>query len=225
MIPAYNEEDRIASTLDDYLEHFPDRTRFLIEMDGCTDDTPEIAGEYCRKHDNVECIEAPERLGKGGGIKFALEHVNTRYTCFTDADGSLPPEELEKLVSRLEDRDIVAGSRYLEDSEFNGDMRPARRIASYTYARLVSLFLGVDVHDTQCGAKAFKTSLLKDALSQMQSDGFGFDAELLYHAEKLNGEVPEVPVKWRHVPDDSKVKIWKVAPPMLMDLMKTWLKT
>ena len=60
--------------------------------------------------------------------------------------------------------------------------------------------------DTQCGFKAFRLDVFRPILQRAQSDGFGFDVELLYLAQQANLRMREIPVRWNHN-EGSKVHV------------------
>ena len=66
VIPAHNEEDRIARTLRAYRRGFPQHdVRFLVALDGCVDHTSDIVRSQAADDDRVVLHEFP-KLGKGG---------------------------------------------------------------------------------------------------------------------------------------------------------------
>ncbi len=70
----------------------------------------------------------------------------------------------------------------------------------------VRLFLFRDICDTQCGFKIFRREVIKPVFSRVQIDGFGFDLELLYLAQRMGYRIKEGPVSWHHV-DEAKVRL------------------
>ena len=55
IIPAYNEEKRISSTLSEYLEYFPDTVRFFVVLNGCHDNTQDVV-DFWQKNIQIEWI-------------------------------------------------------------------------------------------------------------------------------------------------------------------------
>jgi dolichyl-phosphate beta-glucosyltransferase len=62
------------------------------------------------------------------------------------------------------------------------------------------------VHDTQCGFKAFRKEAAQKLFPLQQLDGWAFDAELLFMAERLGLSIRQIPVEWRHV-EGSRFRI------------------
>ena len=58
--------------------------------------------------------------------------------------------------------------------------------------------------DTQCGFKAFRRQVSQSVFPLQQVDGFGFDPEILFIANKQGWRWKELPVVWRHI-EGSKV--------------------
>lgn len=224
VIPAHNEVKRIGPTIERYLKHFSDEVSFIIEMDGCTDNTLQLVSGYCENYTNLNYVAYDERLGKGGGLKRALGLVNSEYIAFTDADGSIAPKELEKVIRGVTSADCTIGSRYHNQSQIRGSFSFKRRLASRAYTFIVKRLLGLDIRDSQCGAKAFHTTMLKKVFPDVKDDGFGFDAELLYRIYLSGYEIKEVPICWEHK-GGSKLTLWRTAPKMLMSLVSLRLGT
>ncbi len=227
IVPAYNEEERILKTLNDYYNTFNTTFRnnfeLIVEMDGCTDNTPEIVREFSRGKNNIRILEFPKRLGKGGGIKEAFKIANGEIIGFTDADDSTPAKEFLKLIKEIENGyDVVLGSRWLKESRVLIPQPLYRQILSRGFNLLVRIFFGLSIRDTQCGAKVFRKDVVDAVLSDLQVNGFAFDVELLYLAHKKGFRIKEVPIEWYN-DKNSTLDVKKVVPEMFMALVKVRL--
>ena len=127
IIPAFNEEKRIEGTILSYLEYFSSEQNnfeIIVEMDGCTDGTEEVVRKLAKKYANIIPIKFERRLGKGGGIVRGFQNAKGDIVGFVDADGSIKPEEFEKLLIELENgysgtiasRRSIVGMAMLEGS-------------------------------------------------------------------------------------------------------------
>ena len=95
VIPAWNEEDRLKSTLDRYLRFLETRNEpfeVIVVSDGAKDRTAELARSY--SHRGVRVLEFQSKLGKGGAILAGMREANFEYVGYLDADGPIPPSEL-----------------------------------------------------------------------------------------------------------------------------------
>ena len=66
-----------------------------------------------------------------------------------------------------------------------------------TFNALVNALTNVDLKDTQCGFKAFRTPMARILFHFMVVDRFAFDVEVLSLARRLGMRIAEVPVHWR----------------------------
>lgn len=202
VIPAYNEERRIRSLLED-VAGFGGELIFVC--DG-TDDTPAVIDAFAAEHPalSIRCLTFPDRLGKGGGIVAGLREASTAYAGYMDADGSTSLSEMERLFDRLAVADGAIGSRWLPGAVLPVRQGFRRRVESRFFNFVVRALFGLDYRDTQCGAKAFRREALENVLPSIRSTGFEFDVELLWRLAQSGCRVEEVPITWENR-DESKV--------------------
>jgi glycosyltransferase involved in cell wall biosynthesis len=218
IIPAYNEDRRIESTLCDYYKAFTDEFddfEIIVEMDGCTDNTAEIVSEFSETKENIKILEYDEKLGKGGGLRRGFMAADGDIIGFTDADNSTEVNEFIKLIRALEGNDIVVGQRYGGFS----DIPLVRIVFSRGFNILVGLLFRLGIRDTQCGAKVFKKEVAKDVLSQLVIDDFAFDVNFLYSAKKLGFKIKDVEIEWEYS-EGSKIKLFTVTKEMFISLIR-----
>ena len=220
IIPAWNEEKRIGRTLIQYIKYFSKKYDFeiLVITDGCKDKTEEIINNLPLDLSSLKHLSFPEKLGKGGAIIEGIREAQGMYIAFTDADGSTPPEELEKLIVIADGWDGVIGSRWLDKSLVLKRQSLTRRLASRGFNVLVRLLFGLHYNDTQCGAKVFNNFAILDVVEELGLMNFAFDVDLLFRLNRKGYRVREVPIAWSH-DDDSCLKLKKVVPAMFFSLM------
>ncbi len=228
IIPAYNEQERIADSLykvKDYLSKQNYRSEIIVVDDGSSDWTTEVVktidiyGKEIKEQDVSTIMENVKNVGKGFSVARGMLKAKGKFILFTDADLSTPIEEVEKLLPYLEEGyDVVIGSRRLSESEV--EKKPFyRRIMSGLFSLVVNLFAVKGIKDTQCGFKAFRKEPGQRIAMLQKLYGFSFDVEQLYLARKLGYKIKEVPVKWKHA-EGSKVSPIKDAIKMFFDVMK-----
>ena len=200
IIPAYNEEKRIKQTLVKYFNVLLKNNfnfEIIVEMDGCTDRTPEIVRNFAKKHKQIKILEFKKKLGKGGGILKGFEKANGEIIGFVDADGSVHPDDIVKLIKVLEKTKadgVIASRRMKESVVINQPF--LRKVLSKCFNILVRILFFFPYKDTQCGAKFFRKNVIKEILPLMNTHGFAFDVELLYLIKKKGFKVVEVGVTW-----------------------------
>ncbi|MBI4847188.1 MAG: glycosyltransferase family 2 protein [Nitrospirae bacterium] len=221
VIPAYNEEKRIGSTLQQvtaYLEkHFGSYE--IIIIDDCSGDkTDAVASEY--KERNVRVLRNDTNKGKGYSVKRGIQNAQYPIVLFTDSDLSTPIEELEKFIQYINDGyDIVIASRNLNESTIKVEQPFYRQVLGKTFPLLVNLLVLRGFRDTQCGFKLFRTEAAKKIAALQTFERFSFDVEILYIAKKMGMKIKEAPVVWI---DKKGTKVNPVTDgfSMLIDLFK-----
>lgn len=208
IIPAYNEAERIVTTVratQDYLDNCGLRYEIIVAADG-TDGTREHVAALARQNERLLVLGGPERGGKGRGIRQGVARAKGRIIGFADADYKTPIEELTKLLSWLErGYDIAIGSRGQEGSLIEVPAPLHRRLGSKAFAVAMHLTVGLwHIKDTQCGFKFFRAAVARDLFGRQQIDGYMFDVEVLYLAERSGYRVKEVGVRWR---DDGDTRL------------------
>ncbi len=205
VIPAYNEEERLPTTLRtiiDYFENLSKDYEIIVVDDGSQDNTAEIAQRF---NPRVKVIKLSKNSGKGAAVREGISRAQGDFILFSDADLSTPITEFHKLQESLENGSHIAiGSRAIDSSLIKVHQPFYREFMGKTFNKIVRALVLRGIHDTQCGFKMFKNSVAKQIFSLAKIDGFGFDVEILYLAHKMNFKIAEIPVEWRN---DTKSKI------------------
>jgi glycosyltransferase involved in cell wall biosynthesis len=219
VVPAWNEEDRLGSTLKEYLPKLEQcglPYEVIVVTDGSTDGTARLARSYRSR--GVYALEFPDRLGKGGATLRGMQAARYSRVGFVDADGSLAVGDLMKLVHALDSTDCVIASRWLSGSIVPERLPPVRRLASRTWNYMVKLMLGLPYKDTQCGAKFFRTYAVHQVIPRVELMNWAFDVALLFHLRRSGYSIAEVPVTWRH-DDRSKLPLIRTMADMFVSLL------
>jgi dolichol-phosphate mannosyltransferase len=219
VIPAWNEEDRLARTLERYLPSLEARGQpfeVIVVSDGAGDRTPEVAAAYGDRH--VRLLRFPTKLGKGGAVLAGLREARYEYVGYLDADGPISPEEMYGLLGGLEDVDCVVASRWVRGS-FGVRAEPLfNRVAGRAWNFLTRSLLFLPLRDTQCGAKVFRGSVVLPLLKTVTLTNRAFDVDFLYHVRKAGHAIREVPVHWTH-DAETRMPIGRAIPVMLVSLL------
>lgn len=216
VIPAYNEYARMNSQIEKYLELSKQYDMILVD-DGSGDDTYRI-GESLGWH----VVRLSKNMGKGYAVRAGILRAlaltpEPSFIGFSDADLSVSPEQWEKLISKLDEYDIVIGSRSMPDSIVKRSI--PRKLISKIFNHLVHEVLQLSVHDTQCGLKFFRPQAARALFSEpLTANRYAFDIEILLRARIMGLSFKETGVNWV-ARDGSKVGI--SAPfEMLISLFK-----
>jgi dolichol-phosphate mannosyltransferase len=200
VLPTYNEADNLEPLVTAALTHLPAGARVLVVDDRSPDGTGEIADRLAAGEERIEVLHRPRKEGLGpaylAGFRRALE-AGVGYVLEMDADYSHDPADLPRLLSAVEDADLVIGSRYVDGGGVE-NWSPVRRAISRggsTYARRV---LGLPVQDLTGGFKCFRRQVLEAIpLELVSSRGYAFQVEMTYRAAKAGFKIVEVPICFR----------------------------
>jgi dolichol-phosphate mannosyltransferase len=196
IVPTYNEAENIESVLGRLLTAVPD-TDVLVVDDGSPDGTGELADKLAADDARVHVMHRTEKAGLGAAYLAGFGWGLSRgYDVLVemDADGSHQPEQLPRLLAELPRADLVIGARWVcGGSVVNWPRR--REVLSRganTYARLA---LGMPVHDSTAGFRAFRRETLEGlGLEEVRSQGYCFQIDLTRRALARGFRVVEVPI-------------------------------
>ncbi len=203
IFPAYNEVERIGPTLisfNDYLAKKGISYELIVVDDGSKDGTVNFVESLLDEIPNLTIVTSQKNKGKGHAIRKGMLCANGKIRIFSDADGSTPIEELEKIMEPIisGEFDIAIGSRYLENSKITQAQPFYRRIWSRFSNRVVQKLLLPGIIDPHCGFKAFRAESAMQLFSQCEINEWSFDLEVLSLARFSNFRIKEIPVKWEN---------------------------
>jgi dolichol-phosphate mannosyltransferase len=199
VVPTYNEAGNIAALADALLALPLPGLRLLIVDDDSPDGTGRLAGELAAaRPGRMDVLRRPGPRGFGlaykDGFRWALDH-GAEAIVQMDADLSHDPADVPRLVEKLSDFDVAVGSRYVTGGRIDDQWGRARFALSRSANLLARTLLGLGVHDTTSGFKAWRRSALEAVdLGRVRSGGFLFLEEMAYLCRRLGLRVCEVPI-------------------------------
>ena len=222
VIPAHNEEKRIADTLEDYGGFFGEKYGRNIEiiavLNGCTDGTLRVVKRFEKKYPCLRHLDF-KKLGKGFAVIEGFKAANGELIGFVDADNATTALEFNKLIENIKGFDGTIGSRWLKGSMVIPKQPLARRIAGRGFNLLNRILFGLRFKDTQCGAKLFTKKAAKAVTPRLGITEWAFDADLLYEMKIGGFRVKEVAIRWQDV-KGSKLNIMKTPLRMFLSLIR-----
>lgn len=232
VIPAYNEARRLPDTLTRVLRYFQTQTfpwSVIVVDDGSTDDTVALCKAVADHEPRIRLIVNDHR-GKAFAVRTGVMAADSDYVAFSDADLSVPIEQIERLLATLEaGYDVAFGSREGDGAERHNEPT-YRHLVGRVYNFLYSGLLLPGIKDAQCGFKAFRTPVAHDLFRRMLVYGAdaprvrggmvtGFDTELLFVAQRRGYRVKEVGVDWFYG-KGTKVRLFSDSRRMFLDVFR-----
>jgi len=227
LIPAYNEELRIEPVLRDYATYFgkqyPGRFQLIVVLNGCTDNTMGVVRSVAADHPAISALDFPEPIGKGGALIEGLKLAPLAdYIGYVDADGATAPAAFHDLVRRIPEADCIIGSRWLPGAILHQSQSTNRQFASRMFHRIVQWLFGMNIRDTQCGAKVMRRNAVERIHSSLRIADMAFDINLLYALKRAGFKILEVPTEWTDKVG-SKVVLGRTSLTMLLSVIRVWL--
>jgi glycosyltransferase involved in cell wall biosynthesis len=192
VIPAYNEEKLIKSTLKKLKDE--GYNNIIVVDDGSSDKTHDIT-----KEEGVIVCKHIINRGLGGalgtGISCALLY-NPKVIITFDADGQHDPKDIEKVAKPiLEDGyDVVIGSRLMDKEEVK-NMPIIKRVGNWGLNFLTYLMGGHFITDSQSGLRGFSYNSAKIIAEQLKSNRYEISSEFVVLIKKNKLKFKEVPIK------------------------------
>lgn len=245
VVPCYNEEQRIVSTLNtivSFMNSYNPSFEVIVVDDGSKDSSVQLIKNYISSRENIYLIENPHK-GKGYAVRTGVLMTAGKYILMTDADLATPIDEIKRLLVWVENQnyDLAIASR-----EGIGAVRHEepflRHLMGRVFNLLIKIIVGLFYKDTQCGFKLFKGDQARDIFSRLILFGdsskvvkypkvTAFDVEVLVIAKNDGLKVKEIPVPWTYVPTkrvsairDSILMLLEISKIRLNDLLGKYKK-
>ena len=198
IVPAFNEEKRIASVLEK-IRAVDKGIDIVVIDDGSTDSTglkSKLAG--------ARVVRLSSNMGYGVAIQTGYKYALGKgydYVVQLDSDGQHDPAYLPKMFTEIlsGNADLVIGSRFLKGmssakvSEMEYRVSTGRKLGISLFAFMVSKFIGLKITDPTSGYRA----LSKPVVSFLINDFFPYDypdADVVILVHRAGFKVKELPM-------------------------------
>jgi len=204
IVPCFNEAKRLSvQEFVRFIQIFPEMNLLFVN-DGSTDGTATLLESIKMSMQNrVQILTLLANSGKGEAVRQGMilaQRENFDYTGFLDADGATPVDEFYRIckIGMQRNADIIIGSR-IKKIDTIIQRSAFRHFIGRSIATFLDMKFQMGCYDTQCGAKLFKTSVLKDVIQVPFYTTWFFDVELMLRIRKENDE-------WRAI--EEPLKLW-----------------
>lgn len=196
IIPTYNESDNIPSLVSQILA-LPGNSHVIVVDDNSPDGTGALVDEMAQTEPRVHAVHRPAKMGLGtahiAGMRRAFE-LNFDPIISMDADFSHHPRYIPDLLTRLENFDVVIGSRYVHGGGMQGRTLKLRFVSwgANFFARTM---LSLKAHDTTSGYRVYRRAVLESInLDAVFSNGYSFLIEMLFLCQAGGWRIGETPI-------------------------------
>ena len=224
IIPAYNEEKRLPDSLPKIIgfvrqQDYP--VEVIVVDDGSTDQTAMVVREFQEDTPFISLLEVSHG-GKGHAVKAGMLQARGEYLFLCDSDLSMPIEEVAKfLPPALDGYDVAIASREVEGAR-RYDEPPYRHLMGRVFNLIVRLLAVHRIQDTQAGFKCFRREAAHQLFPLQTTNGWGFDVEILFIAQRRGMHIVEVPINWYYM-NRSRVRPVQDTYNMVREVLKVRL--
>jgi dolichyl-phosphate beta-glucosyltransferase len=221
IIPAFNEGKLIGATLTAFIKFLSIKKyswEIIIVDDGSGDQTSNKVESL--GNPNVRLITLKKNLGKGGALRAGFLEAKGEYQIFSDADLSVPIENIDPFIQKLEKGyDVVISSRRVKGAKIKVHQSGLRENLGRVFTFLTQILIGSSVADFTCGFKGFTKVSSRQIFPRSFISRWAYDAEIIFLAQKLGYKILQYPVTWTNR-KDTRVRLNKVIYESLRDLIK-----
>jgi len=224
VMPTYNEAENLVQMVAELMTLELDGLETLIIDDNSPDGTGQIADDLAAQYANrVHVVHRQGKMGLGTayitGFRYALD-AGVDYVIQMDADFSHSPSHLPHLLERIQECDVVIGSRYVPEGRVDEKWSPWRRFLSWGgnfYARVIT---GLRIHDTTGGFRCFRRqALLALDLDRIRSEGYAFQIEVAYACQRKGLRLCEIPIYF----EDRSMGLSKMSSRIILEAVwRVW---
>jgi len=192
VLPAYNEELSIQSTLQDYHSYFPDAF-FIVVDNNSNDKTASLSSNYLKSNniDGVVIYEA--KKGKANAVKTAFNFTESIWWIMADADMTYPAKDMFQLYKKLQksnyDHGILnrlKGNHYISDTPLKTVIH---KIGNKFFSKLISRLSGVNISDAFSGGRIFTSPFIETFV--INTNGFELESEINFHSSLIRANIIE----------------------------------
>ncbi|HUS94501.1 MAG TPA: polyprenol monophosphomannose synthase [Patescibacteria group bacterium] len=200
IIPTHNEVNNLPVLVAElWALQMPGLSILIVDGDS-SDGTGQLADELAQQRpDSLSVLHLSARGGLRrayiAGFKWAIVH-GACYIIQMDCDFSHSPKYIPVMLESAKQADLVIGSRYISGGKMDERMGILRYLRSWwantIYARSI---LNLGVKDVTSGYRCWQAHALQHIdLDGIASNGYSFQIEMAYVAEKLGYKIAEVPI-------------------------------
>lgn len=189
VIPVYNEEATLSTMVQRILDADAlGLQKEIIIIDDCSDDSSVRIARSLQKKAKIHLHALDKNQGKGNAITQGFMLSTGDIVIIQDADLEYSPDDYPAMIRPIMDgyADVVFGSRFI-------NANPHRVLFFYHYIgnKLITLFsnmmTNLNLTDIETGYKAFRGDIIRRIAPDLQSKGFGIEAEITSRVAKIPG--------------------------------------
>ncbi len=225
IIPTYNEASNLPLLAAEIWALMIPELSILVVDDSSPDGTGDIADELAkRRPGELFALHQDVKSGLGrayiAGFKWALAQ-EADFVIQMDCDFSHSPKHIPEMLQEIEGSHLVVGSRYVPGGRVDEHWGFGRYLLSWwanaVYTRII---LNLKVKDATSGFKCWRATALQAInLDAIHSNGYSFQFEMAFLAEKMGYRIVEIPIYF----EDRRIGRSKLTIPVKIEaIFRAW---
>ena len=206
ILPAYNEELTIATTIEDFRTHLPDALIWVVN-NRSSDATEAIARDTLTRLGAQGGVINESRPGKGNAVRRAFLEVNADIYVLADADMTYPASQVRELMAPVlaGQADMTVGDRHSEGNYAAENKRALHGLGNRVVRDLVNYLFRANLADIMSGYRVLSRRFVKNY--PVLAEGFEIETDMTLHALDKRFRIVEIPIKYRDRPAGSHSKL------------------
>ena len=198
VIPMYNEENNVENTLkrlDEVMKKLKAQYEIVVVNDGSSDNTLEVLNKAQKEYKKLSILSYLPNKGPGAAFREGFTKAKGDIIITLDADLSFSPDDIPRLLEKIQDADVVIGSQHMKGAKMINI--PAWRIfVSKVAIALDKLILNIKLTSLSSFFVAYKSNVIKNL--NFVSNGFDAQPEIIVKLYKQGRKIKEIPcdLKW-----------------------------
>ena len=187
--PCYNEAANVGAMIDQAVqvgEAYGIDYEVLVIDDGSSDDSVQMVQKRAKINSRIRLIRHSKNMGYGAALRTGFKNVTKDLVFLTDGDNQFHLSEIDKLFSKIDSCDVVAGYR------INRQDKAYRRLNGFLWTKLTKRLFGLPTRDVDCAFKLFRKRALEGL--KLKSDHLMIHAEILARIKKNGFKIEEIGV-------------------------------
>lgn len=211
VVACYNEAPHLEDSIKN-IQSVMGQTKYTYELifvdDFSQDETRTIIKRIARANKQImSYVFHDKNIGRGGAVTTGFMESKGSIVGFIDIDLEVHARYIPAMILGIEAGYDIATAKRIYKLDFSKLLRHFLSKAYRSFSRFV---LGTKSKDTETGYKFFKRSALMSLLKKTKENGWFWDTEVMYWAEKLNFKITEIPCLFvRRKDKKSTVKVWR----------------
>jgi len=161
VIPVFNEEESVSELMkwiNNVLNDNNLNAEVILIDDGSTDASWNIISQLSQQYNFVKGLRFKRNYGKSAALQTGFDHAAGKVVITMDADLQDSPEEIPALISMINENgyDMVSGWKKKRHDPLS------KTIPSKFFNYITRLISGINLHDFNCGLKAYEGSVVKN---------------------------------------------------------------